>query len=83
MNIFQAGLETASFQTVEKFLSNMDQFSSFSYGGFFTAPQFDMSFVRVLSQGGLAKISSAGSLTVVNNYTKTYSVKISPQMQNI
>ena len=83
LNIFQAGLETASFQTVEKFLSNMDQFSSFSYGGFFTAPQFDMSFVRVLSQGGLAKISSAGSLTVVNNYTKTYSVKISPQMQNI
>ncbi|MFA6103154.1 MAG: hypothetical protein WCV67_16115 [Victivallaceae bacterium] len=83
LNIFQAGLESASFQTVEKFLSNMDQFSSFSYGGFFTAPQFDLSFVRVLSQSGLAKVSSAGTLTVVNSYTKTYNVKISPQFQNI
>ena len=83
LNIFQAGLEAASFQTVEKFLSNANQFSSFSYGGFFTAPQFDLSFVRVLSQSGLARMSSAGSLTVVNNYTKTYNVKISPQFQNI
>jgi type II secretory pathway component GspD/PulD (secretin) len=83
LNIFQAGLESASFQTVEKFLSNMDQFSSFSYGGFFTAPQFDLSFVRALSQGGLAKVSSAGSLTVVNNYANTYNVKICPQFQNI
>ncbi len=83
LNLFQAGLESASFQTVEKFLSNMDQFSSFSYGGFFTAPQFDLSFVRVLSQSGLAKVSSSGSLTVVNNYSNTYSVKISPQFQNI
>lgn len=83
LNIFQAGLDSVNFQTVEKFLSNSNQFSSFSYGGFFTAPQFDLSFVRVLSQGGLAKVSSAGSLTVVNNYANTYNVKISPQYQNI
>ena len=83
LNLFQAGLESVNFQTVEKFLSNANQFSSFSYGGFFTAPQFDLSFVRVLSQGGLAKVSSAGSLTVVNNYANTYNVKISPQFQNI
>ena len=83
LNIFQAGLESVNFQTVEKFLSNANQFSSFSYGGFFTAPQFDLSFVRVLSQGGLAKVSSAGTLTVANNYLNTYSVKISPQFQNI
>ena len=83
LNIFQAGLESVSFQTVEKFLSNANQFSSFSYGGFFTAPQFDLSFVRVLSQGGLAKVSSAGTLTVANSYINTYNVKISPQFQNI
>ena len=83
LNLFQAGLESVSFQSVEKFLSNIDQFSSFSYGGFFVAPQFDLSFVRALSQSGLAKVSSAGSLTVVNNYTRTYNVKISPQMQDI
>jgi len=83
LNIFQAGLESVNFQTVEKFLSNANQFSSFSYGGFFTAPQFDLSFVRVLSQGGLAKISATGTLTVVNNYLNSYNVKISPQFQNI
>ncbi|MEI8244338.1 MAG: hypothetical protein WCI51_00825, partial [Lentisphaerota bacterium] len=83
LNIFQAGLESVNFQTVENFLSNANQFSSFSYGGFFTAPQFDLSFVRVLSQSGLAKVASAGSLTVVNNYVNTYNVKVSPQFQNI
>lgn len=83
LNIFQAGYESITYQTVEKFLSNMDKFSNFSYGGYFTAPQFDLSFVRLLSQKGRAKIASAGTLTVVNNYIGTYNVRISPQFQNI
>lgn len=61
----------------------MDKFSNFSYGGYFTAPQFDLSFVRLLSQKGRAKIASAGTLTVVNNYLGSYNVRISPQFQNI
>ena len=83
LNIFQAGYESITYQTVEKFLSNMDKFSNFSYGGYFTAPQFDLSFVRLLSQKGRAKIASAGTLTVVNNYIGNYNVRISPQFQNI
>jgi type II secretory pathway component GspD/PulD (secretin) len=83
LNIFQAGYESITYQTVEKLLSNMDKFSNFSYGGYFTAPQFDLSFVRLLSQKGRAKIASAGTLTVVNNYLGSYNVRISPQFQNI
>ena len=83
LNLFQAGYDNMMMQTTESALANMDKFSSWSYGGFFAAPQFDMSFVRMLSQQGLAKIAGTGNLTVVNNYVKTYTVKFSPDYQNI
>jgi len=35
-------------------------------GGFFTAPQFDMSFVRCLEQSGNANIAASASLTMIN-----------------
>ena len=38
-----------------------------AYGGIFTAPAFDMSFVRLLQQSGEAKVVATASLTVVNN----------------
>ena len=40
--------------------------ASWGIGGFFTAPQFDMSFVRCLEQSGNATISASASLTMVN-----------------
>ena len=40
--------------------------ASWGYGGFFTAPQFDMSFVRCLEQSGNASIAASASLTMVN-----------------
>ncbi len=85
MELFAAGFEDAAVEVMEYALGNMDQFSSFAYGGMFVAPQFDMSFVRMLSQKGDAKIAATGSLTFTNNTagTKTYKVTFSPQMQNI
>ncbi len=85
MELFAAGFEDAAVEVMEYALGNMDQFSSFAYGGMFVAPQFDMSFVRMLSQKGDAKIAATGSLTFTNdtNGTKTYKVSFSPQMQNI
>lgn len=83
LEMFQIGLESLALETVEKAFANMDQFSSFAYGGMFVAPQFDMSFVRCLSQKGDAKVAATGTLTVVNSYTKTYSVSFGPQLQNI
>jgi len=40
--------------------------SSWGYGGFFTAPQFDMSFIRCLQQSGNAAAAANVSLTMVN-----------------
>ena len=40
--------------------------STWAYGGFFTAPQFDMSFIRCLQQSGNAAVTANVSLTMVN-----------------
>lgn len=40
--------------------------SAWGYGGFFTAPQFDMSFIRCLQQSGNASVAANVSLTMVN-----------------
>lgn len=40
--------------------------STWDYGGFFTAPQFDMSFIRCLQQSGNASAAANVSLTMVN-----------------
>ncbi len=40
--------------------------SSWGLGGFFTAPQFDMSFIRCLEQSGNANAVATGSLMMIN-----------------
>ena len=40
--------------------------STWGYGGFFTAPQFDMSFIRCLQQSGNAAAAANVSMTMVN-----------------
>lgn len=52
-------------------------------GGFFFAPQFDASFIRMLQQSGHAKISSRASLTVSNSNTANYEIFFNPGQQNI
>lgn len=83
LNILSIGWETLAADVVEKSLSSMDMFSSYAFGGMFFAPQFDMSFVRMLSQAGDAKIATTASLTLVNSYDQTYYVKFAPENQNI
>lgn len=40
--------------------------NSWGIGGFFTAPQFDMSFIRCLEQAGNANVVATGSLMMLN-----------------
>ncbi|MCI5779208.1 MAG: hypothetical protein MR051_05265 [Lentisphaeria bacterium] len=40
--------------------------STWGFGGFFTAPQFDMSFIRCLQQSGNANAAASASLVMVN-----------------
>jgi len=83
LNMLSAGWDAMSFSSTEKAFSNIDMLSSWSYGGMFVAPKFDMSFVRMLSQKGKAKIAASATITVINNYTGAYYVKFSPEAQNI
>ncbi len=45
--------------------------STWGLGGFFTAPQFDMSFIRCLQQSGNANSVASASLTMVNTPVKS------------
>lgn len=80
LNIFQVG-----WQVMDLSSSGSAALQSFSgpLGGFFFAPQFDGSFIRLLQQNGTAKIMGTGSLTVSNSDTNTYSISFNPQLQNI
>ena len=68
--------------------------TSWSYGAFFTAPQFDLSFVRVLQQSGNAKLAAHADLTFVNtavyddpalnsHLPKNYTVTLTPGYENM
>lgn len=52
-------------------------------GGFFFAPQFDASFIRLLAQDGRAEVSDTAELTVSNSDSRTYEITFDPQLQNI
>ena len=52
-------------------------------GGFFVAPQFDASFIRVLEQNGVANITNTAHLTVSNSDSKDYEIMFNPELQNL
>jgi type II secretory pathway component GspD/PulD (secretin) len=83
MNLFAVGYQTVAVDSVEKSLADMNKFTSYAYGGFFSAPQFDASFIRMLSQAGSAKVTAAGSLTVSNNYNRSFTISAAPEAQNL
>ena len=68
--------------------------TSWSYGAFFTAPQFDLSFVRILQQSGNAKLAAHADLSFVNtavyddpalntHLPKNYTATLTPGYENI
>ena len=68
--------------------------TSWGYGAFFTAPAFDLSFVRVLQQSGNAKLAAHTDLTFVNtavyddpalntHLPKVYTATLTPGYENI
>ena len=68
--------------------------SSWGYGAFFTAPAFDLSFVRLLQQSGNAKLAAHADLTFINtavyddpalnaHLPKNYSATLTPGYENI
>ncbi len=80
VNLFQAGYNAGHLVIDEAFQSIMTQapialdiVKSWGVGGFFTAPQFDMSFIRILQQSGNANLVANATLTMVNTPVSTRS----------
>ena len=80
LNIFQTAFDSFSLSS-----SGSAALSAISgpAGGFFFAPQFDASFIRMLEQKGNAKVTNTASLTVSNSDTQSYQIFFNPQLQNI
>ena len=80
LNLFQAGWDVFSLSSGG---SAALQAMSGPAGGFFFAPQFDASFLRILQQSGYADIRNTANLTVSNSDSKSYELLFNPQLQNI
>lgn len=80
MNIFEVAFEVFSLNSAGSLA--LQSFSG-PVGGFFTAPQFDMSFIRFLQQSGNAEVTNTATVTVSNSDSRSYELYFSPQPQNI
>ena len=80
LNLFQIG-----WQALDLSSSGTAALQSLSgpFGGFFFAPQFDASFIRILEQSGSAERHTGGELTVANSDTLSYELSFSASWQNI
>ncbi len=89
LNLFAAGYEALSMRTAETLFNAVSKGIdlvgnvSYGFGGFYTAPAFDLSFIRILQQNGKALINSSASLLVSNAPATEFKVKFSPEYQNI
>lgn len=73
VNFFNVGYNAGRLAVDEVFKSVItaapvaaDFAKSWGYGGFFTAPSIDMSFLRMLQQSGHASLAADGELTVIS-----------------
>lgn len=80
LNLFQIGWDAFGLSSAG---SSALQAATGPFGGFFFAPQFDASFIRMLQQNGRAEITNQASLTVANSNTAEYSIFFNPSQQNI
>ena len=80
LNFFQAGFDAFGLSSAG---SSALQAATGPLGGFFFAPQFDASFIRMLQQNGQATITGSASMTVANSNTAEYAMFFNPAQQNI
>lgn len=90
LNLLEAGYQALSMKAAELLIQEglehgLDLFGNFGagFGGFYTAPAFDLSFVRLLQQNGKATINSKAAVMVSNVEDKVFSVSFAPEYQNI
>ena len=89
LNLFNAGYDALSLRASEEVFEylaaqgpNIAGNLSWGFGGFYTAPAFDMSFLRLLQQDGKSAVSATASL-MISNGSGEYAVDFAPDYQNI
>ena len=80
LNLFQAAYQAFDISRAGELAMAA---ASGGFGGFFFAPQFDASFIRILQQSGRANLQNTATLTVANSDTASYNIAFNPQLQNI
>lgn len=87
LNLFSAGFDALVVRGTEEMLQqifNVTSNFSYGFGGFYTAPAFDMSFIRILQQNGKATVSATASLMISNNAPDNkFTINFAPQYQNL
>ena len=85
MNLLSVGYDALNLRAAETIMEGIDLFGNFTYGfgGMYTAPAFDFSFIRILQQNGKATVNSSAMLTITNTADKEFKATFSPEYQNI
>ncbi|MBQ9804359.1 MAG: hypothetical protein IJW35_05885 [Lentisphaeria bacterium] len=89
LNLFSAGYDALNLRATQEIFNQLLAHGvdlagnlTYGFGGFYTAPAFDMSFIRLLQQDGKATVSATASL-MISNDEKNYTVEFAPDYQNI
>ena len=89
LDVFGAAYNALNIQAAEKLVelagsgAEIIGNSTMGFGGFYTAPAFDLSFIRLLQQNGKATISSSASVIITNSRDREFKVSFAPEYQNI
>ncbi len=89
LDLFSAGYNALNLRTAEKLVELLGKGAdiagnaTWGFGGFYTAPAFDLSFLRILQQNGKATICSTASVLVTNNREREFKVSFAPEYQNL
>ncbi len=81
---YNAGRAVIS-ETLQKLLQqvSVDLTANWSLAGFFTAPQFDMSFIRCLQQSGQANVTADATITALNTPVRSQSEYLNLVLQQV
>ena len=90
LELFGVGLNGLNLMTNENILNLFNNgfapiAENFSMGmsGMFFAPSIDFSFIRILSQAGLANVVNSANLTMINDPDGSSTITLNPNYQNI
>ncbi|MBR7155218.1 MAG: hypothetical protein IKD22_00125 [Lentisphaeria bacterium] len=89
LDLFGAGYNALNVRAAEKLVElfgkgvDLAGNAAWGFGGFYTAPAFDLSFLRLLQQNGKATVCSTASVIITNNREREFKVSFAPEYQNI